>query len=157
MKFTFNYQEIIFSSARWGRIVAKQLEEDLKQGGQIWIEAAISKIPVWKGASRGTFIKLASKVGYSVATSGSTVSQGVARSTGSIAIFDGAFVLRYSTSLLHLIYNEYNNANATGFFHLNTPGPYDFQGTANEAFYRFAKHVRMPSPQVAFRYINRKV
>ena len=51
----------------------------------------------------------------------------------------------YSTTLPHLIVNEYYNANlfrnpATGepYFHLTNPGPYHFQEAGQRAFRQYA-------------------
>lgn len=156
MRFKFNYTDVQFNMSKWTKLLDKQLTEQLKICGQFWVEAAISKIPLWRGASRGTFLKLANKIGYQMSVAGPTVSKGIANSSGTIATWGGAYTLIYSTHLLHLVYNEYNNANAIGF-HLKQPGPYNFQVDASQAFIDAAKMTQMPSFRPATKYIKRKV
>jgi hypothetical protein len=162
MRFSFDYTILDFNMTKWKRLLDKQLTAELKICGQFWIEAAIGRIPVWEGASRGTFLKLASKIGYNMSVSGPSVSKGVGQSSGSIAVFGGSYRLIYTTRLWHLVYNECNDGNANKvaakvFYRLITPGPYNFQLAANKEFELAAKGVRMPTIRPALRYIKRKV
>jgi len=130
----------------------------LKEAVGAWIQAAITEIPVWSGASHGTFIKLASKIGvtFAVPAAGgfpgmNGPSYGNAKSQGRFTSFSGAYVAEYNTTLWHLCYNEYNDANANPvearlFARLKKATPYYFQVKAGKVFEDNIKKVRMPSP-----------
>jgi hypothetical protein len=69
-------------------------------------------------------------------------------------IYDGAYVLEYTTDLWHLVYNNLHNANANPeegrlFAKLRQPGPYNFTEIAAEEFKQYAKSIRLPSPSLA--------
>lgn len=156
MRFSFEYSTLHLSTSVWKKLLDQELRAALTQGGLIWLNAALSQIPIWSGASRGTFLKLAAKIGYSIGIGGgvpwlSGPSYGEAHSTANLTVFDGAYVLEYTTNLWHLVYNEYNDANANPeagrlFARLKQPGPYNFQDIAGESFRAFAKSVRLPTP-----------
>jgi hypothetical protein len=78
------------------------------------------------------------------------VSLGLNNSTGDIVVEDSSARFTYATSLAHLIYNEFNNANIspdpTLFAKLLRPGPYKFQEKGREAFLKEAQTVRLPDP-----------
>jgi hypothetical protein len=159
MRFTFDYQTLHLSSAVWKRILDQELRAALIEGGTIWMNAALSRIPVWSGASHGTFLKLAAKIGSSISIGGgvpwlSGSTYGQSHSGANLIIYNGAYILEYSTDLWHLVYNEFSNANANPvegrlFARLRNPGPYHFQELAAEEFRNFAKTVRLPSPMLA--------
>jgi hypothetical protein len=161
MHFTFEYKTLHFKPALWKKLIDTKLRAALVEGGTRWMNAAVSRIPVWSGASHGTFLKLAAKLGYalSVASTNAGVmglgpTVGNAQSTGKLTIYAGAYVLEYSTNLWHLCYNEYNDANANKeearvYSHLKNPTPYHFQELAAAEFVAFAKTVRLPSPFLA--------
>lgn len=159
MHFTFEYKTLHFKPAIWKRMIDAQLRAALTDGGTIWMNAAISRIPIWSGASHGTFLKLAAKIGYSISVGGGVPmglgpQYGSAQSTGKLTIYAGAYVLEYSTNLWHLIYNEFHDGNANKeearvYSRLKNPGPYHFQELAAEAFRQYAKTVRLPSPLLA--------
>lgn len=167
MRFSFEYNELRLSPSVWKRLMDQELRAALIQGGIIWINAALSKIPVWSGASHGTFLKLAAKIGYSIQLGGGVPhmtgpSYGQSHSSAKLTIYDGAYVLEYTTNLWHLVYNEFNNANANPeearvFSRLKQPGPYNFQELAAEEFRNFAKSVRLPSPRLAMTIKTRTV
>jgi len=159
MRFTFEYKTIHLSVAAYKRILDQSLRAALTHGASLWIQTAVSLIPVWSGASHGTFLKLAAKIGYSFNVGGGVPgmggpSYGQARSSAKLTVFDGAYVLEYYTNLWHLVYNEYNNANEHPiegrlYARLLRPGPYNFQEQAGIVFSQFAKTVRLPSPKLA--------
>jgi hypothetical protein len=159
MHFTFDYKTLHFKPAIWKRMIDEKLRAALVEGGTIWINAAISRIPVWSGASHGTFLKLAAKIGYAISIGGGNPmglgpAYGSAQSTGKLTVYAGAYILEYSTTLWHLLFNELNNANLNPtegrlFARLRTPGPYHFQVAAAEEFRQYAKTVRLPDPKLA--------
>ncbi len=158
MKFTFNYKTIHLSVPSYTKLLDYELRDMVAHGAMVWINAATARIPVWSGASHGTFLKLAHEIGFSLMIAGGAsinglggVGYGYSESAGKIFGGNGAYYFEYSTSLWHLIYNEYNDANANPtagrlFARLRHPGPYDFQGAAADAFISLAKTVSLPSP-----------
>lgn len=117
-------------------------------------------IPVWSGASIGTFASLASEIGFhlDVAPAGSAPESrfglGKAAGTGEVIVGSGGqYSFSYSTDLRHLVFNEYNDANAVGF-HLIRPGPYDFQGKGTDAVKKVFDAVLPPTIPIRMRVIK---
>ncbi len=166
---TFDYTLLKLDTEKYMQIVNKELIEDLKAGGALWLDKCLSIIPVWSGASHGTFLKIAAEIGrsVSVATRSSVPglmgpSAGSAASSASMETSGGVYTITYTTSLWHLVYNEYNNANADPkaarlFARLLQPGPYNFQVQGSEVFKSFAKQVRLPSPWKALTRVKKRV
>jgi hypothetical protein len=170
MKATFEYSLVKFSVAAYTKALNKEMTQFLKEAVGVWISAAVSVIPVWMGASHATFIKLAGKIGQTFNLGGRTPipgffgpADGQAASRGSLTVWNGVYVAEYSTTLWHLIYNEYNDGNldkvaARVKSHLKQPGPYGFQEKANAAFKAYTdSQVRMPSPWAYITLVQRKV
>jgi hypothetical protein len=168
MKMTCRYS-LIKLSGNYQKAVNAELLKSLKEAVGLWIQAAITLIPVWSGASHGTFVKLASKIGMTFSLSGGGglpgmlgPEYGVQHSMGTITTWGGNCIAEYSTTLWHLIYNEYNDANADPeganlFSRLVHPGPYDFQNAANATFEAYIKTIRLPSPWAYITLIPRQV
>lgn len=142
--------------------LAEDAAEKLAQAALQWITEATGIIPVWSGASHGTFLPLASEIGFSIPIDpevSSRIDMGANASKGDIVIDrnQGAFYFTYETSLPHLVYNEYNNANIvpddTLFGKLRKPGPYDFQVAARRAFETEIRNFRLPDP---FQFLVRR-
>lgn len=162
MHFTFDYTTLHFKPALWKKLIDAKLRAALIEGGTLWMNAAVTKIPVWSGASHGTFLKLAAKLGYQLNVNARTgmglmglgPQVGSNQSTGKLTVYAGAYVLEYSTTLWHLCYNEYHDGNANKeearvYSRLKNPGPYHFQELAATEFRNFATTVRLPSPLLA--------
>lgn len=169
MKMTCSFQLMKLSAGNYKKAVSTEMLQKLKEAVGIWIQTAITVIPVWSGASHGTFIKLASKIGQTFSVSGGGGLPGMlgpvygeSQSQGRLTTFGGAYIAEYSTTLWHLIYNEYNDANANPeagrlFARLIQPGPYMFQEKANMAFLEYVNTVRMPSPWAYLTLVPRQV
>jgi hypothetical protein len=111
---------ITFDLPKYKKVVLNALINLNERAGRAWIDAAIRQtpIPVWSGASRATFQRLAQSLGTSIpmdpiVAPESRVSLGRASSAGSGVVKDAGkpyvgFV--YSTNLRYLAYNEYNQA-----------------------------------------------
>ena len=166
---TFDYTLLELKADDYMRLVNKDFIEELKEGGALWLDKCLSIIPVWSGASHGTFMKIAAEIGRSVNVATRTSIPGMvgpgagdAASSASLKAENGVFTLEYTTSLWHLVYNEYNNANADPkaarlFAQLLRPGPYKFQEQGGEVFKDFAKQVRLPSPWKALKLTKKRV
>lgn len=170
MKMTFQYTLADLQIGKYKSAVNKHLREALTAGVQQWLNAALAIIPIWSGASHGTFQKLAQKVGAEMGavTSRDTTGRGLGeaagaqQSVGKFIAFDFAYIAEYGTNLWHLVYNEYNNANLNPtegrlFARLRRPGPYDFQRKAGDVFVAFARSVRLPNPWDSIKVTKRLV
>ena len=161
MKFSFYYTTLMLDVGLYQKKLDAYLTEMLNQGAQLWLNAALSIIPVWSGAAQGTFLKFANAIGQSL-----VVPRGVpwfegpgygnSKSNVIIVSSDGIHTIEYSTSLWHLWYNEYNDAMANPeaanvHWRLITPTPYNFQEKAGEAFAAFSQTVVLPSIMEAMR------
>lgn len=123
-----------------------------------WLGAVVQRIPVWSGASRATFVPLASLVGFEVnidPVARTRFGLGLENAEGNVEADGGKglYEFTYSTTLPHLIWNEFHNANIdpdpTKFpppAELHNPGPYEFQKLGLQAFDQFASDVTLPDP-----------
>ena len=149
---------------RLDRILSRHLE----RGAQTWLNATVMlAVPVWSGASRATFLKLARKVNHPLTITGIKRSAkgnikrgndgprlGFQKSKGEVSLGarPGIYTFTYETSLFRLVFNEFNNANDNPvagrlFAQLKTPGPYNFQQIGKAAFEDYTKNaVELPSP-----------
>jgi len=123
---------------------ANAAEANIAQSAFVWVSTAVAIIPVWSGASRATFEKLASDISFNFENTPKSPGidardVGRAESEGGVSSDrnNGVFRFTYATSLEHLIFNENNDANQGGdpnvFFRLINPGPYNFVEQANDA------------------------
>lgn len=145
--------------------LAKILREAIVQAAFQWLNAATAEIPTWSGASQATFLRLARDVGYVHTITpevSSRIAEGFSKSEGGIRIdssSNGKVSFFYATTLEHLVYNEYNNANIspdpTLFGQLRKPGPYNFQALAEDAFRRAAVSTVLPDPRRFIKIKNR--
>lgn len=133
----------------------KVLTDAIQNAAREWLHATVVEVPVWSGASAATFLKLAAAVAFPLGVSPITgvksrVPIGTANSTGSLDLDKsaGRYTFTYGTTLAHLIYNEFNNANAnpdpTLFAYLHEPGPYNFGAKGKDAFDRATAGVSLP-------------
>ena len=145
----------------WKARVQREMQSALERGVIAWLAAATAPIPVWSGASRATFQALAARVNFvlSIDPTGLGSRLGVGPAGGAAASSGrffgspskGEFFAEYRTSLEHLVFNEFNNANAGGdpkvFSRLRSPGPYNFQAAGNAAFRQVVNGIRLPFPK----------
>jgi len=137
--------------------LSEVLSDSIAQAAFEWINAATAEIPVWSGASHATFMRLADAIDFNLVINEAhnaprRVSYGQRLSDGGLDIdaAKGRFNFMYETSLPHLVYNEFNNANIDPdpglLSRLLEPGPYEFQRHAAEAFLRSVRSVSLPDP-----------
>ncbi len=146
----------------------KILSKDLERAAQTWLNATVMlAVPVWSGASRATFLKLARKVNHPLTITGIKKSAkggirkgkdgprlGFQKSKGEVSLGTqpGIYTFTYETSLFRLVFNEFNDANDNPvagrlFAQLRNPGPYNFQEIGRAAFEDYSKNaVELPSP-----------
>ena len=158
MRFIATLEKPRIDMRTWLRLMSVEMELTLERALVAWLNAATAPVPVWSGASLGTFSELASRVNFTLRIQPTALGSklglgpgaGRATSTGTIDIDKrrGIFRAEYSTSLEHLIFNEFNNANAGGdpkiFARLRKPGPYGFLEKGNSAFERAASRDSLP-------------
>lgn len=162
-RITRTLKPLNFDLNAYKRTLEIELKEALARSAFQWLVTATGLIPVWSGASHGTFADLAQAIGFvqSIAPAstapGDQSALGKAVSDGNFVadITSGLFYFSYSTELPHLVYNEYNNANQspdpTLRHRLLNPGPYNFQIAAREAY---EKEIRSFVPPNPFTYLS---
>lgn len=168
MKFTVRFQAPTISVAKWQARLDTVLGTQIEKAATVWLNATVLlAIPVWSGASRATFLKLAREVSFPLTITGIKSSAtgfitagkagprlGFQQSKGEVSRGQqaGVYTFTYGTTLFHLVFNEYNDANANPeagklFARLHEPGPYNFQEIGKDAFEDYAKDaVELPSP-----------
>lgn len=164
MKFTARLSAPRIDVAAYHNALDRHMSDLIAQAAMVWLEAVLAEIPVWSGASRATFVKLANAIGHSLPVAPAAVNtahglftsridrtgMGQAASDGEVVADKntGEYTFTYSTTLPWLIWNEYHNANVepdpTLFYRLIEPGPYNFQIIGARAFLRFADNVALP-------------
>lgn len=155
MKFTHIYWAPRLDLTGYKKALDAAMREVLAQGLMAWLEAVVAEVPVWSGASRATFVKIASRIGASVPIGGAPAAvdrtaMGMAASTGEMVMDanSGLYVFKYGTDLPWLVWNELHNANVdpdpTLFAKLKKPGPYEFQVKGAAAFLHNTSHVSLP-------------
>lgn len=170
MHFKANFQFPKVDMAAFQRALDERLVRATTQGAVVWLTKVIEDstpragMPVWSAASRATFLPLASQVEYGFAHSPvsdapNRIDIGIGASPGDNGTFErgetpGVYSLTYSTTLPHLIINEYHNANSfldkngDQHFYLTNPGPYHFQEKGKAAFLKHASEVTLPDVPV---------
>jgi hypothetical protein len=161
MKFTAQFSIPRIDVMGYRKALDRHMSEQIAQALTVWLEAVLAEIPVWSGASRATFVKLAQQIGYNlpVAPAAGNWAHGLfssrvdrtwmgeAQSEGKLTtdVNTGEYTFTYTTTLPWLIWNEYHNANVDPdpslFYRLLEPGPYNFQVKGARAFLQFAANV----------------
>ncbi len=120
----------------------RQLRRTLAEGAFVWLNAAIAEIPVWSGAARATFLIAARGIDYHVdlgqaPNAPNRIPLGESLGEGGVVCdkASGVYTFSYSTTLRHLITNEYENVNPP--IPLKKPGPYRFQEIAMAAYQNY--------------------
>jgi len=167
-KATFRLPKVDISAFQ--RALDERLIRATTQGAVVWLTKVIEEatprvgMPVWSAASRATFAPLASQVEFALAYSPvagapDRIDIGIGASPGDNGTFErgetpGIYSFTYSTTLPHLIINEYYNANTflnpegKPYFRLKDPGPYHFQEKGKAAFLKHAGEVTLPDVPV---------
>ena len=153
MKFTAQLSAARIDVAAYRNALDQHMQHVIAQGLMVWLEAVLAEIPVWSGASRATFTKLARSISYSVPIAPVAVNRtGMGEASGDGGMVTdkrtGEYTFTYSTTLPWLIWNEYHNANVEPdpslFYRVIKEGPYNFQVVGARAFLRFADNVTLP-------------
>jgi hypothetical protein len=155
--------EIVFDMKAIKRDLFHRMIFINEEAGQTWVEEAVygTPIPIWSGASRASFARLAAKLGWYVPSGPRVKTCPFSRGHDFGMKYDGGTEVyknrkewyvgfQYATKLPHLIYNESNSPN---------PGPYpqpwstrvrytpyNFEGRALKAWKKVAKKAKLPHP-----------
>jgi len=172
IKWIANFKSIEIDEEKWKQRLIDRLTKQVKRAAIVWLNATVLlTIPVWSGASRATFLKLARSVSFPLTITGIQArssensralgpSIGFQQSEGKLDLSEasrGIVNFTYGTSLFHLVFNEFQNANQNPiagrlFARLKEPGPYNFQKIGQDAFEDFVKDaVELPSPWKALK------
>lgn len=146
--------------ARYKQELRDQATEVLIFAAFEWFNVATAEIPVWSGASLAAFIPLARLLSQPLSVTGRSdlpagfrsarIAKGMNLSDAQFTSDEnlGLFLFKFETNLRHLVFNEFNNANAGGdpavFSRLLRPGPYNFTQKAADAFMRRVRDARLP-------------
>jgi len=151
MKFTGNLVQLKVDEPALRKAIHAELSNEIARLAFVWLEAVLSEIPVWSGASRATFMRLAREAGYSLAIDPvvkSRISFGQRHGTGKMSADakKGIYSFEYTTDLKWLVHNEYNSpeSDPAVFHKLKKPGPYNFQIKGRAAFRKEAATIRIP-------------
>jgi len=154
MKFTASLAIPSLDVQGYRKALHAHMQDVLAQAIVTWLAAVLEEIPVWSGASRATFIPLASRISCGVPVVPRVISRigtGIASSAGDLEIDaeKGRYAFEYRTWLPWLVWNEYHNANVDpdpGLLgKLLKPSPYNFQVKGYEAFKQFSPTVELPA------------
>ena len=149
------YQVPKINVTAYKRVLNDNFSKAIADAARVWLQATTVEIPVWSGASLATFAKLANDAGFSlgglspVFNAPSRIGLGLSASQGSLEGNNSTatFKFIYATSLRHLIFNEFNNANSspdsTLFGTLKNPGPYRFQQKGKAAVLPILRNLRL--------------
>lgn len=159
MKLVGTLRTIEIDTVRFRKELQAVLNEALVQSAIIWLNATTSVIPTWSGAALSTFRPLSDTINFRLAvnpksTAPNRTSLGESAGAGSLEIdpSKGRYFFTYSTTLNHLIFNEFNadpSADPNAFApHSITGTPYGFQEIGRQAWQSFASTVRLPIPQI---------
>ena len=166
MKFKGSLKSFRLDTQAYKTKLHVHLSEQIAHAAFLWLNAVLAQIPVWSGASHATFLRLARAVGYELAIQPRVISRipyGQRHGDGEVLADPekGQYAFRFETSLSHLIFNEFANANIspdpTLFAKLLQPGPYGFQQIGARVFQEFAKTVRLPNPLDSLKITRHRV
>ncbi len=167
MRFKATFVKPRIDFAKWRRALDDDIGMTLELAVVAWLNAATAPIPTWSGAARGTFSELAARVNFALsiqptplgAQIGLGAAAGRAASSGTLTNDPkrGIYQAEYSTSLEHLIFNEFNDGNTDPrvFSRLKNPTPYGFLAKGNAAFSQAASKATLPT--VTFKTTTREV
>ena len=147
--------EIDMGLPKYKKAFDAYMTEKIRDAARSWLRTVLIIIPTWSKASRATFEDLADRVGSDV-TYGPLRApedrEGLGRSHG-----DGGlrvlplktYAFWYSTSLKHLMFNEFNRATIGRggvIWGLINPTPYKFLDAGRADFRSYARGMKLPSP-----------
>ncbi len=157
MKFKGSLTALQFDLEGYRKRLHGHMTEVITRAAVDWLDTVLREIPTWSGASRATFLTLAREAEFNISITPKSTSKrglgigvGASHGTGSLVADPGKgeYTFSYSTSLPHLIWNEFNSpeGDPNVFKGLKKPGPYHFQIKGRETFKKIVADVVLPNP-----------
>lgn len=153
MKFKGSLTTLQLDLEDYRKRLHEHLSDEIAHAAFLWLNAVLDEIPTWSGASRATFLALSREVGFNLSinpVAKSRIGLGSSHGQGSMTADSekGTYTFEYSTSLPHLIWNEFNapEGDPNVFYRLIHPGPYRFQEKGQKVFEKLAADVELPNP-----------
>lgn len=149
-----------FDLQKYKNELERQARETLGRAILEYVVTFQQIVPVWSGASHATLTQLAGLISAPLAIQISTTAydrEGYGRGHGSAVLVAnaGEYGFVFETDLPHLVYNEYNDANANPDPGLRgkllNPGPYDFQTKVGAAVTTVLREFQLPDLNSALR------
>jgi len=145
MPFTIKmrYSKLGIDTGRFTQTLDTNMKEQIRQAAREWLRAVILLVPVWTGTSKaslqplGAYLKVAVPVSPVVNRKGFGLSQGRANQEFSFSREGNIWSFEFKEEVAHYLVNEYFNVNASGKFHLKTPGPYRSFAAGEKAFTKY--------------------
>lgn len=168
MKLHASFQIPNLNVLGYSTVLIEELSDLMARAAFEYLQATTAEIPVWSGASQATFLHLAREIGFNLTipvanNAPRRINLGLRNSSGVFETNQSTATasFTYETSLKHLVYNEYNNANIDPdpglFSQLLTPGPYDFQTDGRQAVSRALDGVSLPDVRRFIKIKKRRV
>lgn len=164
MKFTGSLVNLRIDMTDYRQKLHEYLSEEIARAAFVWIEAVLSEIPVWSGASWATFLQLSREIGHTLSISPKAINRipyGQRHGDGYITADSkkGLYTFTYSTTLRWLIHNEFNSpeSDPNVWGHLKRPGPYHFQKVGQKVFEQLAGDIRLPSPWKSLKITRHRI
>jgi len=157
-------QEVDIDIGLYERQLRAALAENITRAAFEYVNAALTVIPVWSGASQATFTEIAQAISLPLAIANrpgapNRTQLGQGLSSGELDTTGTSVSFVYETALPHLIYNEFNNANTNPdrslFSQLIQPGPYGFRQIASSAAEAITQS--FVGPNISSRITTRRV
>jgi hypothetical protein len=148
----------VFDLVKYRAALEKAAREVLSRAMFEYVITVQNIVPVWSGASHATLTQLAGLVGMPLAiqpsaTAFNGVGYGQSRGDAKLVSANGEYGFTFETTLPHLIYNEYNNANTNPDPGLKSqllnPGPYHFQRATKEAVTIILRDFELPDLKIS--------
>jgi len=120
MKFSATFERAKIDMSSYMKALHFTLMEALSGAIYAYLDAVLSRIPVWSGAERATFLNLAKTISFSIPIAPTAwdgklnrIPLGERCGTGRLIIdaANGRYHFEYTNDLHYLTYNEYKDAN----------------------------------------------
>jgi hypothetical protein len=134
------FAKLSLATNKYTATLDRNIQVQLRQGARAWLKAVILKVPIWTGTSMGSlqplgaYLRVAVPNNYKVVRSGYGPSVGKASQEFKFERNGNVWSFSFTEEVPHYLVNEYYNVNASGHFHLITPGPYHSFAAGENAF-----------------------
>lgn len=139
-KIKARFSRLSISTSKYTATLDRNIQTQLRQAARAWLRAVILKVPIWTGTSMGSlqplgaYLRVAVPNNPKVTRSGYGPGIGKSKQEFKFERNGNIWSFSFTESVPHYLINEYFNANASGHFHLITPGPYHSFTAGENAF-----------------------